>query len=59
MSIKAQLLLLDIREGCRIFPNRNGGPCIVMPADLNGPMPRTRGQVPDTAVQELRALNLL
>jgi hypothetical protein len=58
MSLEAQMLLLDIRDGCRIFPNRNGAACIIIPA-LGGRIPRTRGQSSDAAFQELRYLNLL
>lgn len=54
----AALLISDIADSCTVYPGKYGIPAIVMPVPGN-PMPRTRGQVAESVVEELRKLGLI
>ena len=54
----AQLLLMDLEDGCSIHRNGGGAPCVVMPRP-GGRLPRTKGQIADSFVGELLRTGLI
>jgi hypothetical protein len=54
----AQLLLMDVADGCSIHRNGCDAPCIVMPRP-GGQSPRTKGQIADSFVGELLRSGLI
>jgi hypothetical protein len=58
LSTGAQMLVFDLANGCKARRTSGGSPCIVMPSH-GGPMPMTKGQIGDSAVEELSAKGLI
>ena len=58
LSTGAQLLIVDLACGCTVHKTSGGAPGIVLPPPC-GPIPRSRGQVADSFINELLECNLV
>jgi hypothetical protein len=58
LSTAAQLLIFDLGTHCTATRSRGGAPCVVMQRP-GWPIPKTKGQVSDSAVDELATHGLI
>jgi len=58
LSTGAEMLIFDLANGCKVTRTSGGAPSMVMPLP-GGSKPKTRGQINDSAVEELSAKQLI